>query len=111
MPVFNYQADAQTAAEQLQRGWKFHQVVAEVIPITHYAKHRRPAAEDQPETVGYGLKGSLSTDPAKLEVAEFNFGKFIIATKQLDEDQLSAEQMLSNYTDQAVSVERPFRFP
>jgi transposase len=110
LQTFNCQEDAQTAAKQFNQGWKFHQAVAEVAAITHYAKPGRPSAEDEPEIVGYGLKGSLSGASDRVEAAKRNLGKFIIATNELDGLKLSAVQMLSNYTDQGISVERGFRF-
>lgn len=108
--TFNCQEDAEAAAKQFNQGWKFHQASAETVPITQYARRGRPAAEDEPEIVGYGLKGSISADPARVDAAKRNLGKFIIATNELDSQELPAIQMLENYTDQGVSVERGFRF-
>jgi len=70
----------------------------------------RPSAEDEPEIVGYGLKGSISADPERVEAAKRTLGKFIIATNELDPQKLSPIQILQNYTGQGVSVERGFRF-
>ncbi|HVN55659.1 MAG TPA: IS1634 family transposase [Anaerolineaceae bacterium] len=110
LQTFNCQQDAESAAKRFNQGWKFHQIVTEAAPITRYAKRGRPTAEDEPEIVGYGLKGSLSAVSDRVEAAKRNLGKFIIATNELDEGKLSAVQMLSNYTDQGISVERGFRF-
>ncbi len=110
LQTFNCLEDAETAAKQFNQGWKFHQVVAEAAPISHYAKRGRPSAEDEPEIIGYGLKGSISVASDRVESAKRNLGKFIIATNELDALKLSAVQMLSNYTDQGISVERGFRF-
>jgi transposase len=110
LQTFNCQEDAQNAAKQFNQRWKFHQVSAEVVPITQYARRDRPAAEDQPEVVGYGLKGKSEFDPTLFETAKQNLGKFIIATNEIDPEQLSAVQMLVNYTDQDISVERGFLF-
>jgi len=110
LQIFNCQEDAQTAAKQFNQRWKFHQASAELVPITQYARRGRPAAEDQPEVVGYALKGNITLDLALLETAKQNLGKFIIATNEIDPSQLSAVQMLANYTDQGISVERGFRF-
>ena len=107
---FNCQADAQTAADQFNQRWKYYQVQAEAAPIQQYARRGRPAAEDQPEIVGYGLQGEVLEDPQRVETAKRTLGKFIIATNERDPNQLSAAQMLANYTDQGVSVERGFRF-
>ncbi|HMN29527.1 MAG TPA: IS1634 family transposase [Caldilineaceae bacterium] len=110
LQTFNCQEDAQTAAKQFNLRWKFHQASAEVVPITQYARRGRPATEDQPEVVGYGLKGNITLDLALFETAKQNLGKFIIATNEIDPNRLSAAQILANYTDQGVSVERGFRF-
>ncbi|HYE68677.1 MAG TPA: IS1634 family transposase [Anaerovoracaceae bacterium] len=107
---FNCQEDAQKAANQFNQRWKFYQVSADVVPITQYARRGRPAADDQPEIIGYGLKGSFAPDAERVEAAKHTLGKFIIATNELDPQQLSAAQMLANYTDQGISVERGFRF-
>jgi transposase len=108
--TFNCPEDAAAAAKRFNQGWKYHQAVAETVPITRYARRGRPAAEDEPEIVGYGLKGSISVDPDRVEAAKRSLGKFIIATNELDPQKLSATQMLENYTDQGISVERGFRF-
>lgn len=108
--TFNCQADAQTAEDQFNQCWKFHQARAEVFPITQYARRGRPAASDQPAIVGYGLQGNIVSDPERVERAKHNLGKFVIATNERDTQQLSAALMLANYTDQGSSVERGFRF-
>ena len=108
--TFNCQEDAQVAAKKFNQGRKFHQAVAEVVPITQCTRRGRPAAEDEPEIVGYGMKGSISADPKRVDAAKRNLGKFIIATNELDPQKMSCTQMLENYTDQGVSVERGFRF-
>lgn len=108
--TFNCQADAQRAADQFNQGWKFHQAHAEIVPITQYARRGRPAAEDQPLVIGYGLQGNIISDPERVERAKHNLGKFVIATNERDPQQLSSAQMLANYTDQGSSVERGFRF-
>jgi transposase len=108
--TFNCQEDAETAAKHFNQGWKIHQAVADAAPITQYARRGRPSPEDEPEIVGYGLKGSLSADPERVETAKRNLGKFIIATNELDPQKLSSKQMLEIYTYQGVSVERGFRF-
>lgn len=110
LQTFNCQADAEAAAKKINQGWKFHQAVAEAAPITQYARRGRPSAETEPEIVGYGLKGGISTVPERFEAAKRSLGKFIIATNELDPQKFFSAQMLENYTDQGVSVERGFRF-
>lgn len=110
LQTFNCQEDALKAANQFNQRWKLHQASVEVAPITQYARRGRPASDDKPEVVGYGLKGEIALDPVLFETAKQNLGKFIIATNELAAQQLSAAQMLANYTDQGISVERGFRF-
>ena len=110
LQTFNCQEDAQNGANQFNQRWKFHQVRFEVVPITQYARRGRPSAEDQPEVIGYGVKGTITSNTERLKSAKLTLGKFIIATNELDVQRLSAVQMLSNYTDQGISVERGFRF-
>ena len=110
LQTFNCQEDAETAAKKFNQGWKFHQAVAQAAPLTQYARRGRPSAEDEPEIVGYSLKGIISADPERIEAAKRNLGKFIIATNELDPQKLSPMQILENYTDQGISVERGFRF-
>jgi transposase len=110
LQTFNCQEDALKAANQFNQRWKLHQASVEVAPITQYARRGRPASDDKPEVVGYGLKGEIALDPVLFETAKQNLGKFIIATNELAGQQLSAAQMLANYTDQGTSVERGFRF-
>jgi transposase len=110
LQTFNCQEDAEAAAKKFNHGWKFHQSVAKAVPITQYSRRGRPSAEDEPEIVGYGLKGSISADPERVEAAKRTLGKFIIATNELDAQKLSSTQMFENYTEQGVSVERGFRF-
>jgi transposase len=110
LQIYNCQEDAQTAANKFNQHWKYHQVSAEVVPIKQYAHRGRPAADDQPEIIGYSLKGDIRLDAERVETSRQSLGKFIIATNELGVKQLSAVQVLSNYTDQGISVERGFRF-
>jgi transposase len=109
-PVFNCQEDAEAACKQLNQRWKYHRATDQVTPITQYAHSGRPAAGAQPEVVGYTLTGVVELYAAGVEEAKRSLGKFIIATNELDAQNLSAAAMLENYTAQGVSVERGFRF-
>ena len=57
--------------------------------------------------VRYAVGGSLSS--SLHGVMRATFGKFILATNELDARQLPAQKMLSHYKEQGVSVERGFR--
>ena len=109
-PVFNCQEDAEAACKQFNQRWKYHRATEQVTPITQYAHSGRPAAGAQPDVVGYTLTGSVELYEAGVEEAKRSLGKFIVATNELEVQNLPAAAMLENYTAQGVSVERGFRF-
>ena len=108
--TFNCEIDAEKAAAQFNQRWKYHQVTAQITPITQYARRGRPAAEDEPQVVGYSLSGEVQEHRPGIDEARRCLGKFIIATNELDPQRLPPVEMLANYTDQGVTVERGFRF-
>lgn len=109
-PVFNCQEDAAAACKQFNQRWKYHRATEQVTLITQYAHAGRPAAGAQPEVVGYTLTGAVTLYAAGVEEAKRSLGKFIVATNELDPQNLPPVAMLENYTAQGVSVERGFRF-
>jgi len=109
-PVFNCQEDAKAACKQFNQRWKYHRATEQVTPITQYAHSGRPAAGAQPDVVGYTLTGTVELYEAGVEEAKRSLGKFIVATNELEVQNLPAAAMLENYTAQGVSVERGFRF-
>jgi transposase len=109
-PTFNCEADAEQAASQFNQRWKYHRVMAQVTPLTQYTRRGRPTVDDEPQVVGYRLNGEVSKHQAGIDEARRTLGKFIIATNELAPKHLPAGEMLANYTDQGVTVERGFRF-
>jgi transposase len=109
-PVFNCQEDAEAACKQFNQRWKYHQASAEAIPITKHSHPGRPSTGAEPDVVGYALTGSVKAYPPGVEDAKRSLGKFILATNEMDNQDLSAAAMLDNYTAQGTSVERGFRF-
>ena len=108
--TFNCETDAEKAAAQFNQRWKYHQVTARIIPITQYARRGRPAVEDEPQVVGYSHSGKIQEHQGGINAARRSLGKFIFATNELDLQTLPPDEMLTNYTDQGVTVERGFRF-
>jgi transposase len=108
--TFNCETDAEKAVVQFNRRWKYHQVTAQITPITQYARRGRPAAGDEPQVEGYSLSGEVQEHQAGIDEASRSLGKFIVATNELDPQRLPVGEMLANYTDQGVTVERSFRF-
>ena len=52
----------------------------------------------------YQLKGELKPDPAGLEKIRTTFGKFILATNEMDTQALPVKEMLSHYLRNKVSL-------
>jgi transposase len=108
--TFNCQEDAEATRKKFNQQWKYHQTSESITPITQYAHPGRPAAGSQPEIVGYLLTGTVEVNAEGIAEAKRHLGKFIIATNELNHQNLSATAMLDNYTAQGISVERGFRF-
>jgi len=108
--AYNCQADAEHAAAQFNQRLHYHQVKAEIIAQTKYTHAGRPGPDEKPEITGYRLQGEVVANPEALAKVRLRFGKFILATNQMDAKELSCAEMLSHYKDQGVSVERGFRF-
>jgi transposase len=108
--TFNCPEDAGAALAETQKRWKYHQAVAEVIPLTRYPSPGRPAQGATPDVVGYQLQGQVTLSDVAIETARRGLGRFVLATNELDPEQLTPESMLSQYKAQAISVERGFRF-
>lgn len=102
---------AQSAAQQLQAQWPYHQLVAiETVALPHYGKRGRPVKGTQPTRITYQVTATLQTDTAAIERQRRRAGCFILATPVLaDKPELPPDTMLQNYKEQQHS-ERGFRF-
>lgn len=104
------EADAREAVARASQRWRYHQAQVEVEPISRYPHPGRPPQGATPDVIGYRLVGEVVADEVVLAEAARRRGKFIIATNELNPEQLPAASMLSVYKAQGVSVERGFRF-
>jgi transposase len=108
--TFSCQADAEQALALFNQKLRYHQVRATLKTNSRYPRRGRPRPDDVRQVTGYQLRGELQVNPAALESARRSFGKFILATNELNPQTLSTQGMLSHYKEQGVSVERGFRF-
>ena len=108
---FACEADALEAAERFAAGLKWHALGAvQAVEQRRHSKAGRPARGSKPEKTGVWLMtAQLVRNPTAIEAEQQLAGKFVLATNVLDEQQLSAAQVLSEYKAQQ-SVERGFRF-
>lgn len=108
--TFACEADAQEAVAQVSRRWRYHRAEVTFQPVERHAQPGRPPKGAKPEIAGYRLRGEVMVDEAAVAVVAQRRGKFIIATNELEPEQLSTAELLSVYKAQGVSVERGFRF-
>lgn len=106
---FECEKDATMALSRWGKKLKYH-ILEEITVMNARSKpgKGRPKA-DAPTTYRYRIAGILKEDSAKIDVISKTKGRFIIATNELDENQLTSQELLQNYKGQQ-SVERGFRF-
>jgi transposase len=80
-----------------------------VYSIPHYGKRGRPGPGAQPAQTVYHIAGALASRLTDRQALVDQQSCFILATNELDEDQLSAQAVLDGYKGQA-RAERGFRF-
>jgi transposase len=103
-------ADALKAGEAFNKRLKYHTIPFTVVEKQKYGKKGRPNGNTNPVGKEYYLSGSIQIHPDKVGEARNRKGFFVIATNELDRTSITAEQLLSVYKAQGVSVERGFRF-
>ncbi len=107
---FNCPEDAERALAAYQKTLKVltvHEV--ETISHKHFASAGRPRKDAVPETISYHVGGALAATISQREMLITKRSCFILATNNLDEDDLSDADILTEYKGQA-HVERGFRF-
>ncbi|MBC7227322.1 MAG: IS1634 family transposase [Thermoflexales bacterium] len=102
--------EAEGAVREQEKRWRYHRVEGRLQRVAHYAQRGRPAAGAIPQRVGYRWEGEVMEKAEAVAAAQRGLGKFILATNELDEGALPAEEMLGAYKGQGVGPERGFRF-
>lgn len=108
--AFACETDARHALDKLQKKLK----ITELPDITlveecRHSKPGRPGKEVQPDRHIIRITGTLATQLLPYQQKLVRKSCFIVATNQLDQDQLSDAELLQTYQDQQ-KVERGFRF-
>jgi transposase len=107
---FACETDARHALDKLQKKLK----ITELHDITlveefRHSKPGRPGKEVQPDRHIIRITGTLATRLLPYQQKLARKSCFIVATNQLDQDELSDAELLQTYQDQQ-KVERGFRF-
>lgn len=95
------------AAEHLDDHHRMSEVRIE--EVAHYGKRGRPAAGSAPKEIRYHIQTELVREEAAIEAELEHSGRYLLATSVTDPQELSSEEMLSEYKARQ-SVERGFRF-
>lgn len=98
------------AAKKISKKLKYSNLCDVKIKIKkHYEKAGKPKKGQQPQRISYYIEATVEPDIAAAEAEKEKLGYFILATNELDEDQIAPKDILRHYKNQA-SVERSFRF-
>jgi transposase len=93
-------------ANQFAQSLKYHQITA--IHLTEVVEKAKKKSKSSP-LIKYQLTASLSINQEPVNRLEKRAGRFILATNELEKEQLSEEEMLMKYKEQQVA-ERGFGF-
>lgn len=107
--IYSCKQDGHQAIKPINKGLKYHQLSYEVVGEHSYKQPGCPKAGANREVTGYKIQGTLTRNEEAIAKQEEGLGKFILATNQLDTNQLSPEAMLEEYKQQ-IHTERGFRF-
>ncbi len=109
--VFDTQEQAFAAIEKLNKQLKYRSCFqVQLSPVHRYEGKGRPKVDAVPTKTLWKIAAQLRLDPLKLDLARESFGKFIIATNELDCQKIPVSDLIAHYKNQAGSVERGFRF-
>lgn len=107
--VFGCLNDAEKHVVQLNKKYRYHMLQTIMEPIEKYECRGRPNPLTPKALVGYRVISTVQKNEEKIASTLNKKGRFILATNQLDQKELSAEKMLTQYKEQQ-SVEGGFRF-
>ncbi len=104
-------ADAEAALAHLQKTLKVTAIHdSRIVEIEHFKGKGRPPKGSTPDFIRYHIDAGIASVPETRLRKIQQKSCFILASNQLDETQLSHEDMLDHYTPGQQKVERGFRF-
>lgn len=107
--VFTCEKDAQKALKKLTKELKYHKTISSVEKVHQHSNKGRPKKGAIADIVGHKAIASLTLDDEQLTRHHLKLGRFVLATNQLDKEQLSDDGMLFEYKEQ-MHTESGFRF-
>jgi transposase len=107
--IFQCSDDAEKEVKNIVKKVKFHDINYEVKAVERHCGRGRPKADSPKKNVGYKIEANLSTNVVKVRSKQSTLGRFILATNQLNTEELSTHNVLIQYKQQS-SVESGFKF-
>lgn len=108
---YDVPSEAITAWLNVQANWRFHFIQTDQVHlVAHYDSPGRPCQDQAPDRLTWRIGGQIQTDEQAIEQARRTKGKFVLATNELDDEQLPTPTMLTAYKQEGTSSERGFRF-
>mgnify|MGYP001149354016 CR=1 FL=1 len=107
---FETKEEAIEAANLFSKSLIVNELVSmEIIEHYKFSRPGKPKKGAKPDKKHYTITGVIKCSEIKYEVEKEKLGYVILATNQLNTEQMSAEDLLKMYKDQS-KVERSFRF-
>lgn len=107
--VFDCPNDAEKSVAQLKKKYRYHAIFHTIKPIEKYECRGRPNPLTPKVIQGYNVICTVQEDEKQVAITLNKKGRFVLATNQLNQEELPAEKILSQYKEQQ-SVEGGFRF-
>jgi transposase len=108
--AFACEADARQALRAVEQGLQVTQCTQVTIrAVAQYGKRGRPGLGASPARVVYQVEGALASSLAARQARSIQQSCFILATNELDDQQLPPQALLAAYKGQS-HAERGFRF-
>ena len=107
---YRCQEDAEKALQSFQQKQKLMEIIPEAVEkIARYKKSGRPGKDQQADYFDYQIRGTIMTliEPRIQRIQRKSC--YVLATNQLDSEQLSDSEVMALYKNQQ-KVERGFRF-
>ena len=100
----------QKALARQTKCWRFHQAQVSWKQVPRYDKPGRPAADAVPQMMWQLETAQVVEDEEAIAAQRARHGRYVLATNELDADQLPVASIITLYKQQSTSVERGFRF-
>lgn len=107
--VFGCLSDAEKHVIQLSKKYRYHVLQTIIEPIEKYECRGRPNPLTPKVLAGYRVICTVQKNEEQITSFLNKKGRFILATNQLNQEELPAEKILTQYKEQQ-SVEGGFRF-